>query len=170
MGCRQVELVLLLDRIVELTFSFHPLFFSPPPFPYLPFSRNSYNMPAAYVDKEFSDCESELQDRVSVYESEGKTMTYTQPPEPTAPAPPYTPRVPSSSNCRTYASTKLWPVRSLPLPPFSTTLTFLPVHFLLSTISGRVFLRCHLLNRRHRDCRFGRRLVRIQVLCRRCIR
>jgi hypothetical protein len=76
-------------------------------------------MPAAYVDKEFSDCESELQDRVGVYESEGKTMTYTQPPEPTAPAPPYTPRVPSSSNCRTYASTELWPVRSLPFPfPF----------------------------------------------------
>ncbi|KPV73655.1 uncharacterized protein RHOBADRAFT_45616 [Rhodotorula graminis WP1] len=69
----------------------------------------SYNMPASYVDKEFSVCDSELQDVVGVYTgTDGKTSTYSQPPEGTAPNPPYTPRVPKSSNCQTYASTDLF--------------------------------------------------------------
>ncbi|GAA5840679.1 hypothetical protein JCM9279_007401 [Rhodotorula babjevae] len=69
----------------------------------------SYNMPASYVDKEFSVCDSELQDVVGVYTgSDGKTSTYSQPPEGTAPNPPYDPRVPKSSNCQTYASTDLF--------------------------------------------------------------
>nr|WAS30620.1 hypothetical protein [Rhodosporidiobolus colostri] len=70
----------------------------------------AYNMPASYIDNEFTDCDSELQDIVGVYDN--GASTYTQPPEPTAPAPPYTPRIPASSNCKTYQSTDLWPVAS----------------------------------------------------------
>ncbi|TNY22591.1 hypothetical protein DMC30DRAFT_136004 [Rhodotorula diobovata] len=69
----------------------------------------SYNMPAAYKDGEFSVCDSEIQDTVGIYTgADGKVSTYTQPPEGTAPNPPYTPRVPKSSNCKTYASTDLF--------------------------------------------------------------
>ncbi|BGP42190.1 hypothetical protein JCM10449v2_006195 [Rhodotorula kratochvilovae] len=69
----------------------------------------SYNMPAAYKDGEFSVCDSELQDIVGVYTgTDGKVSTYSQPPEGTAPDPPYTPRVPKTSNCKTYASTDLF--------------------------------------------------------------
>lgn len=65
-------------------------------------------MPAAYRDGEFSVCDSELQDLVGVYTEDGQVKTYTQEPEGTVPNPPYTPRVPKSSNCKTYASTELW--------------------------------------------------------------
>ncbi|BGP18536.1 hypothetical protein JCM10213_002951 [Rhodosporidiobolus nylandii] len=68
----------------------------------------SYNMPAAYKDGEFSECDSELQDIVGYYEVDGVTSHYQQPPEGTAPNPPYTPRIPSSSNCKTYQSTELF--------------------------------------------------------------
>ncbi|GAA6003824.1 hypothetical protein JCM10207_006425 [Rhodosporidiobolus poonsookiae] len=68
-----------------------------------------YNAPAAYKEGEFSDCDSELQDRVGIYTgTDGKVSTYSQPPEGTAPNPPYQPRVPSTSNCKTYASTALY--------------------------------------------------------------
>ncbi|BGP02082.1 hypothetical protein NBRC10513v2_005730 [Rhodotorula toruloides] len=79
------------------------------------FCQNKYdrigcarNMPAAYRDGEFSVCDSELQDLVGVYTEDGQVKTYTQEPEGTVPNPPYTPRVPKSSNCKTYASTELW--------------------------------------------------------------
>ncbi|GAA6055114.1 hypothetical protein JCM3770_007447, partial [Rhodotorula araucariae] len=69
----------------------------------------SYNMPASYREGEFSVCDSELQDVVGVYTGvDGKVSTYSQPPEGTVVDPPYTPRVPKSSNCKTYASTDLF--------------------------------------------------------------
>ncbi|GAA6038426.1 hypothetical protein JCM8097_007642 [Rhodosporidiobolus ruineniae] len=69
----------------------------------------SYNMPASYKDGEFTDCDSELQDVVGVYTgTDGKVSTYSQPPEGTAPNPPYTPKIPKTSNCKTYASTELF--------------------------------------------------------------
>ncbi|GAA5969475.1 hypothetical protein JCM11641_008127 [Rhodosporidiobolus odoratus] len=69
----------------------------------------NYNMPTETKDGEFSECDSDLQDRVGVYTaSNGAVSTYTQPPEGTAPAPPYTPKIPKTSNCRTYASTELF--------------------------------------------------------------
>ncbi|GAA5869134.1 hypothetical protein JCM8547_008706 [Rhodosporidiobolus lusitaniae] len=69
----------------------------------------NYNMPASYTDNEFTDCDSDLQLRVGVYVGDdNKTSTYSQPPEGTEPAPPYTPSIPATSNCKTYESTALW--------------------------------------------------------------
>ncbi|GAA5889211.1 hypothetical protein JCM6882_000676 [Rhodosporidiobolus microsporus] len=67
-----------------------------------------YNMPSAAKDGEFTECDSDLQDIVGVYTEDGKVSTYSQPPEGTAPNPPYEPKTPSSSNCKTYASTELY--------------------------------------------------------------
>ncbi|GAA5900711.1 hypothetical protein JCM5296_004875 [Sporobolomyces johnsonii] len=70
----------------------------------------NYNMPSAVKDGEFASCEGDLQDVVGIYTSSGKVMTYTQPAEGASINPPYTPRIPSSSNCQTYASTDLFVV------------------------------------------------------------
>ncbi|GAA6011203.1 hypothetical protein JCM11491_006755 [Sporobolomyces phaffii] len=67
----------------------------------------SYNMPAAVVDGEFTECDGDLQDEVGIYTTNGQVMTYSQPPEGSPVNPPYTPRVPSSSNCKTYQSTDI---------------------------------------------------------------
>ncbi|GAA5876821.1 hypothetical protein JCM16303_006296 [Sporobolomyces ruberrimus] len=67
----------------------------------------SYNMPAAVKDGEFTECDGDLQDEVGVYTTNGQVMTYSQPPEGSPVNPPYTPRVPSSSNCKTYQSTQI---------------------------------------------------------------
>ncbi|GAA5940675.1 uncharacterized protein JCM15063_006321 [Sporobolomyces koalae] len=67
----------------------------------------SYNMPAATKDGEFTECEGDLQDEVGIYTTNGQVMTYSQPPEGSPINPPYTPRVPSSSNCKTYQSTEI---------------------------------------------------------------
>ncbi|GAA6012952.1 hypothetical protein JCM10207_008393 [Rhodosporidiobolus poonsookiae] len=70
----------------------------------------SYNMPASYKDQEFSECDAELQDVVGTYTgSDGQTSTWSQPSSlPATSTLPWTPRVPSSSNCRTYSSTELF--------------------------------------------------------------
>ncbi|GAA5823778.1 hypothetical protein JCM11251_003290 [Rhodosporidiobolus azoricus] len=67
-----------------------------------------YNMPSAAKDGEFTECDSDLQDVVGVYTEDGKVSTYSQPPEGTAPNPPYEPTVPKTSNCKTYESTALF--------------------------------------------------------------
>ncbi|GAA5970908.1 hypothetical protein JCM11641_004504 [Rhodosporidiobolus odoratus] len=75
----------------------------------------SYNMPAAYEDKVFLECDADLQDVVGTYTgSDGKTSTWSQPTELAATSTlPWTPRVPSSSNCVTHRSTDLFPPTQL---------------------------------------------------------
>ncbi|GJN92491.1 hypothetical protein Rhopal_005521-T1 [Rhodotorula paludigena] len=82
----------------------------------------TYNMPASYKENEYSVCDSELQDVVGVYTADdGQVSTYSQPPEGTAPNPPYQPRIPSTSNCQTYASTDLWPASSTTSAPLGSS-------------------------------------------------
>jgi hypothetical protein len=75
-----------------------------------------YNMPADYAALEsqelFVSCEGELQDVVGTYVENGATTTWRQP-DPLTTAPPWEPRIPASSNCKTYKSTDLFPVASL---------------------------------------------------------
>jgi hypothetical protein len=71
----------------------------------------AYNMPASYKDNEFTSCEGDLQDVVGVYTSNGQTYTWSQPEQVPATLP-WQPRIPASSNCRTYASTDLFGVAS----------------------------------------------------------
>ena len=83
----------------------------------------AYNMPAAYQDRVFLECDSDLQDIVGTYTgADGKTSTYSQP---TSLAPgttlPWTPRIPSSSNCVTYESSSLFPASVLGYQSSSTT-------------------------------------------------
>lgn len=67
-----------------------------------------YNMPASYKDGEFTSCEGELQDIVGRYVGpDGVSSTWSQPDPLTAP-PPYTVRIPASSNCVTYSSAQLF--------------------------------------------------------------
>ncbi|GAA5856035.1 hypothetical protein JCM9279_003384 [Rhodotorula babjevae] len=75
----------------------------------------SYNMPAAYEDGVFNECDGDLQDVVGTYTgTDGKTSTWSQPESLAADSTlPWTPRVPSSSNCRTYTSSDLFPVSLL---------------------------------------------------------
>lgn len=81
----------------------------------------SYNMPASYVDKEFTSCEGELQDIVGTYTSGGQTLTYSQPSSLAADTTlPWTPRIPQSSNCVTYQSTALFTAATTALVPTST--------------------------------------------------
>ncbi|GAA5842827.1 hypothetical protein JCM5353_008119 [Sporobolomyces roseus] len=72
----------------------------------------SYNMPSDTKDGEFTECDGDLQDEVGIYTTNGQVMTYSQPPEGSPVNPPYTPRVPSSSNCKTYQSTQILGVAS----------------------------------------------------------
>lgn len=72
-------------------------------------------MPAAYEDKVFNECDGEVQDVVGLYTgADGKTSTWSQgrslDPSSTLP---YTPRIPASSNCKTYQSTEILGVSSL---------------------------------------------------------
>ncbi|GAA5981935.1 hypothetical protein JCM10908_004674 [Rhodotorula pacifica] len=75
----------------------------------------AYNMPAAYEDGKFLECDSDLQDIVGTYTgADGKTSTYSQPTSLDAGATlPYTPRIPSSSNCVTHESSALFPTSLL---------------------------------------------------------
>ncbi|GAA5861882.1 hypothetical protein JCM3774_001338 [Rhodotorula dairenensis] len=75
----------------------------------------AYNMPAAYEDGVFLECDSDLQDIVGRYTgADGKTSTYSQPTSMSAGATlPYTPRIPSSSNCVTHESSALFPTSLL---------------------------------------------------------
>ncbi|KIK06331.1 hypothetical protein K443DRAFT_674318 [Laccaria amethystina LaAM-08-1] len=66
-----------------------------------------YNMPSSAQDGEFTVCDGDVQDVVGVYTSAGQTLTW-QMPDPLNTPPPYQPRVPASSNCKTYQSTDLF--------------------------------------------------------------
>ncbi|GAA5943611.1 hypothetical protein JCM1841_004285, partial [Sporobolomyces salmonicolor] len=75
----------------------------------------AYNMPAAYQDGVFLDCDSDLQDVVGTYTgSDGQTSTWSQPSSlPATSTLPWTPVVPKSSNCKTYQSSELFPTTLL---------------------------------------------------------
>lgn len=67
-------------------------------------------MPASYEDGVFLECDADLQDIVGTYTgTDGKTSTWSQPSSlPATSTLPWTPRIPASSNCRTYQSTDLF--------------------------------------------------------------
>ncbi|KIJ94512.1 hypothetical protein K443DRAFT_683675 [Laccaria amethystina LaAM-08-1] len=65
-----------------------------------------YNMPSSVQNGTFTECDGDLQDVVGIYSVNGQTSTWSMPATLTA-TPPYTPRVPASSNCKTYSSTDL---------------------------------------------------------------
>ncbi|KZT00208.1 uncharacterized protein LAESUDRAFT_688399 [Laetiporus sulphureus 93-53] len=67
----------------------------------------SYNCPNAAQNGTFEVCDGDSMTPVGVYTSDGQTYTWTQPytGELTIP---YTPTIPASSNCRTFASTDLY--------------------------------------------------------------
>ena len=64
-------------------------------------------MPNNAQNGTFEVCDSDLKTPVGIYTSNGVTMTYTQPYTGDITAP-YTPVVPSSSNCVTYQSSALY--------------------------------------------------------------
>jgi len=66
-----------------------------------------YNMPSNVKDGTFTSCEGDLQDVVGVYSVDGVTSTWSMPATLSGP-PPYTPRVPASSNCQTFQATDLF--------------------------------------------------------------
>jgi len=68
----------------------------------------SYNMPNQAQNGTFESCLGESQDYPGVYTENGQVMTYTQPPEGVAPSPTYTPKMPASSSCTTFASQSLF--------------------------------------------------------------
>jgi len=70
-----------------------------------------YNMPSNVQNGTFTSCESDLQDVVGIYSVNGVTSTWSMPPTLVAP-PPYTPRVPASSSCKTYQSTDIFATAS----------------------------------------------------------
>ena len=67
----------------------------------------SYNMPNNAQNGTFEVCDADLKIPAGLYVSGGVTMTYSQPAT-AAVNPPYTPVVPSSSNCVTYNSAVLY--------------------------------------------------------------
>ncbi len=71
----------------------------------------SYNCPSAAQNGTFEVCDSDNQDPPGIYtDASGAVQTYSQPPESLGVIStlPYTPKVPSSSNCVQYASTALF--------------------------------------------------------------
>jgi hypothetical protein len=70
----------------------------------------AYNMPNNAQDGVFEVCDSDTMGLPGVYTSNGQTITYTQPAESLGAITtlPYTPVVPSSSNCVTYQSAQLF--------------------------------------------------------------
>ncbi|KAH7926371.1 hypothetical protein BV22DRAFT_1063116 [Leucogyrophana mollusca] len=80
-----------------------------------------YNAPNNAQDGTFEVCQGDDMSPVGVYTSGTATMTYFQPPESLGPitSVPYTPVVPSSSNCVTYQSAQLF--SGLPAPTGAST-------------------------------------------------
>jgi len=69
-----------------------------------------YNMPNQAQNGTFEVCDTDPMQVPGVYTSGGQTLSYAQPPESLGPITsiPYTPVVPSSSNCQTYQSTAIY--------------------------------------------------------------
>lgn len=76
----------------------------------------AYNAPSNAKNGSFEVCDGDVMTPPGVYVENGQTQTYFQPPESQGPIThiPYTPAVPSSSNCVTYQSTALY--SNLPSP------------------------------------------------------
>lgn len=75
------------------------------------------NMPSSVYESlegRYEECEGEDQDRVGVYTgTDGKTSEWPRPSsDAEIAAIPYTPRIPASSNCKTYAATELFAAAS----------------------------------------------------------
>jgi hypothetical protein len=70
----------------------------------------AYNMPNAAQNGTFEVCDSDLMDIPGEYTSGTQTLSYAQPAESLGPITtvPYTPHIPSSSNCQTYQSSQLY--------------------------------------------------------------
>ena len=78
-----------------------------------------YNMPNALQNSTFLDCEGDLQTPVGTYTTNGQTLTWSMP-DPLTTDPPYTPVVPSSSQCTTFSSQQLFANLGLrPMPASS---------------------------------------------------
>lgn len=69
-----------------------------------------YNAPNNAQKNVFESCQGDNQDFPGIYTQEGQVMTYTQPPEAMGDieSMPYQPRVPASSNCRTFSTNELF--------------------------------------------------------------
>lgn len=81
-----------------------------------------YNAPNAAPNNVFQSCDGDNQDYPGVYtDASGAVQTFTQPPESLGPITsiPYTPRVPSSSNCVTYSANELYAAAASALPSSS---------------------------------------------------
>jgi len=80
-----------------------------------------YNAPSNVVNGTFEACDADDMTPVGIYVTNGVTMTYSQPPESLGPitSVPYTPVVPSSSNCVTYQSAQLY--SGAPAPTSAST-------------------------------------------------
>jgi len=78
----------------------------------------AYNMPNNAQNGVFEVCDADLMDVPGIYTSNGQTLSYSQPAESLGPITtiPYTPRVPSSSNCQTFQSTDLFKFTPSGLP------------------------------------------------------
>lgn len=69
-----------------------------------------YNAPNAAQNQVFESCEGENQDFPGVYTDNGQVVTYTQPAESLGAisSMPYEPRIPASSNCRSFSAAELY--------------------------------------------------------------
>lgn len=72
----------------------------------------TYNCPADYasINNTFTSCDGDNQLPVGQYVSNGRTLTWSQPPESEGPinSIPYTPAIPATSQCSTYESSSLY--------------------------------------------------------------
>jgi len=84
----------------------------------------NYNAPSNAHDRVFESCEGDDQDFPGVYVQDGKTLTYSQPPESEGPitSMPFVARVPASSNCVPAKSEELF----VNLPKFTEPPPFTP--------------------------------------------
>ncbi|KAF8300468.1 hypothetical protein DL93DRAFT_2233801 [Clavulina sp. PMI_390] len=88
------------------------------------FDRTGCNFvaPAAYQDGVFEVCESDNQDPVGMYTgADGKTSTFSQPPEPTVITSLPSVKTPASSKCTPYNSASLYAAAASVTPTFSVT-------------------------------------------------
>lgn len=70
----------------------------------------AYNAPSNAKPGVFESCEGDNQDFPGIYTEDGQVKTYTQPAESLGPIStmPYQPKVPASSNCRTFESSSIF--------------------------------------------------------------
>lgn len=76
----------------------------------------AYNAPHAAKNGTFESCQGDNQDFPGVYTENGETKTFTQPPEGVEPNPPYTARIPASSNCQQFESASIYAALATVMP------------------------------------------------------